>query len=408
MSVARVGVVDDQVRRRPLVETRGRRATRGCASWPPPRRRGPGGRHGPARRPRRRSGRARGCRRRRCRRGPGTPASCRSRTSCVPVGVQGAHARGEHAGTATRLGGDRLELPDLEQRRGDRDPGGGDPVDLVGRRARGVLEAVDAGVEQRVERLRREGVRGDPRARGVGRGDGVGQHVRGPQRAQVAVGAEVAVDPVGDELDPAVAARGLLARRRPAARRRPRARARSAAGTAWGGRGGGPPGSGAAGRRGRAPSRCRPASPASRTSSTPESRSARACFSAVPSSTGPSEASPMWQCTSTSPGRTQPSSTCIGSRDDGRSNVIRPPTTHASPTSRSSSRTTVPRRCRTTRAQRPPRKRSRPAGSSISVGLRWARPWARSRTPSPAGAAGLARDAALLLGALAPGCPTCP
>ena len=26
----------------------------------------------------------------------GTPASCRSRTSCVPVRVQGAHARGEH------------------------------------------------------------------------------------------------------------------------------------------------------------------------------------------------------------------------------------------------------------------------------------------------------------------------
>ena len=104
--------------------------------------------------------------------------------------------RAANTGYRDALGGDGLELPDLEQRRRDRDPGGGDPVDVVGRRAGGVLEAVDAGVEQRVERLRREGVGGDPGARRVRGGHGVGQHVRGPQRAQVAVGAEVAVDPV--------------------------------------------------------------------------------------------------------------------------------------------------------------------------------------------------------------------
>ena len=50
-------------------------------------------------------------------------------------------------------------------------PGGGDAVDLVGRGARGVLEAVDAGVEQGVQRLGRERVRRDPRAGGVRAGD---------------------------------------------------------------------------------------------------------------------------------------------------------------------------------------------------------------------------------------------
>ena len=70
-----------------------------------------------------------------------------------------------------------------------------------------VLDAVDAGADQAGQRVGAEDVRGDPgagRVRGVDRRD---QHVVGPQRGEVA---DAAVDPVADQLDPAVARRGLL------------------------------------------------------------------------------------------------------------------------------------------------------------------------------------------------------
>src|SRR5699024_4165912 len=76
-----------------------------------------------------------------------------------------------------------------------------------------VLDAVKAGVEEVVDDLAGDGVRGDLRARLVGRGDPLGEHLGGPQRPQVGVRALGAVDPVGDDLHPAVPGGGLLGHR---------------------------------------------------------------------------------------------------------------------------------------------------------------------------------------------------
>ena len=73
-----------------------------------------------------------------------------------------------------------------------------------------VLDAVDAGVDQAGQRVLAEHVRGDPGAVGVGGVDGLLEHVVGPQRREVA---DAAVDPVADQLDPAVAPPGLLGHR---------------------------------------------------------------------------------------------------------------------------------------------------------------------------------------------------
>ena len=70
-----------------------------------------------------------------------------------------------------------------------------------------VLDAVDAGVDQAGQRVLAEHVGGDPGPVGVRGVDGRLQHVVGPQRRQVA---DPAVDPVADELDPAVAPARLL------------------------------------------------------------------------------------------------------------------------------------------------------------------------------------------------------
>ena len=74
--------------------------------------------------------------------------------------------------------------------------------DVVGQ-AGAVLDAVDAGGDQLGHRLLAEAVRGHPRAELVRAGDRRGRDVGGPARREVA---GVAVDPVADELDPAVAA----------------------------------------------------------------------------------------------------------------------------------------------------------------------------------------------------------
>ena len=64
-----------------------------------------------------------------------------------------------------------------------------------------MLDAVDAGADQAGEGVGAEDVGGDPGAGGVGGVDRGHQHVVGPQRRQVA---DAAVDPVADELHPAV------------------------------------------------------------------------------------------------------------------------------------------------------------------------------------------------------------
>ena len=66
-----------------------------------------------------------------------------------------------------------------------------------------VLDAVDPRPDQTGQRILAEDVRGDPRTVGVGGVDRRLEHVVGPQRRQIAY---AAVDPVADQLDPAVAA----------------------------------------------------------------------------------------------------------------------------------------------------------------------------------------------------------
>ena len=70
-----------------------------------------------------------------------------------------------------------------------------------------MLDAVDAGVDQAGQRVLAEDVRGDAGAVGVRGFDGGLEDVVGPQRREIADGT---VNPVADQLDPAVAAAGLL------------------------------------------------------------------------------------------------------------------------------------------------------------------------------------------------------
>ena len=77
---------------------------------------------------------------------------------------------------------------------------------VSGCEAAGVLDAVGAGGGQVAQRLLAEAVRRHPGALLVGRRDRLGEHVGRPARREVA---GVAVDPVADQLDPAVAGAGL-------------------------------------------------------------------------------------------------------------------------------------------------------------------------------------------------------
>ena len=120
-----------------------------------------------------------------------------------------------------------------------------------------VLDRVEPGGDEPGQRVLTEHVRGDAGAEFVRAADRLGQHVVRPDRREIA---ELAVDPVGGDLDPAVAVRPPGVRpRRPARPVRPRCRARGC--SAWDGRCAGRRGSAAAGRRATAPSGCRPASP---------------------------------------------------------------------------------------------------------------------------------------------------
>ena len=126
----------------------------------------------------------------------------------------------------------------------------------------------------------------------------VGERLGRERRRQVAV---VAGDPVADQLHPAVARLRLLGdvRRRG---RRARPRGRSCGCSAGCARGGVRTGSAAAGRRGPAPSGCRPAS-RSRAAAARRRRGRRPpARSVVASSTAPCSSSPMWQWASTRPG----------------------------------------------------------------------------------------------------------
>ena len=249
---ARVGGVDDEVR-----ATRPRRARRHRASArvrqlaAATTSRGRDARRGPARRPRRRSARARSCRPRRCRRAAGTPGVVQVAHVLVPARVQARACARRTPGTGRRLGGDRLELRDLEQRRGDRDPRGGDR----GRSGR----AVAPGARARGSRRRRRAARRAPRSANVC------AVTRAPAACAAATAsASTSAGHSGRRSPSAPRSRSIqsatsLTQPSPRAassrdrgrqvRRRRRARGRSAAGSAWGGRGAGRRGSAAAGRR---------------------------------------------------------------------------------------------------------------------------------------------------------------
>ena len=86
------------------------------------------------------------------------------------------------------------------------------------------------GLDQAGQRVLAEDVRGDPGAVGVCGVDRGLEHVVGPQRRQIA---DAAVDPVADQLDPAVAAPRLLGHRGRQLRLVFELDRRSRAGSAW-------------------------------------------------------------------------------------------------------------------------------------------------------------------------------
>ena len=106
-----------------------------------------------------------------------------------------------------RLRGDVGEGGDVDQRRDDRHALLGEAREVPRQQAGGVLDAVDPGVEHVVERVLGEAVRGDAGAFLVGGGD---RRLERRPRASGGEVAGVAVDPVPDEFDPAVAARACL------------------------------------------------------------------------------------------------------------------------------------------------------------------------------------------------------
>ena len=118
------------------------------------------------------------------------------------IAVQRPHVRGVGRELLLRRPGDLGKGVDVDQRRHHRDPPAGDLVQQVGGDPGAVLDRVDAGVDQPRQRLLAEGVRGDPHAELVGASDRRRQHVVRPGRRQVP---DRAVDPVGGQLDPAVA-----------------------------------------------------------------------------------------------------------------------------------------------------------------------------------------------------------
>ena len=233
-------------------------------------------------------------------RDPGLPGGA----DALPgVLVQVAHVCRVRRELRLALLGPQREVLDVDQRRDDGDAALRNVVEQVGGEPGAVLDRVDAGRDQPGQRVLAEDVGGDPRAEFVRPPDRLLERAVGPERGQIA---GRPVDPVADDLDPAVAARRPAPRpRRPARPVRPRRRRRVCSGAAA--RCAARRGSAGAGPRAAALRVLSTGEPASRSSNAPPSRSASAC-SAWPSgsSTNPCGDIPMWQCASTKPGMIQP------------------------------------------------------------------------------------------------------
>ncbi len=124
----------------------------------------------------------------------------------VPPLVQPSHMGGPARELPLAAVGELREEGDVDERGHDRDPALREQRDRLLRQPGGVLDAVDAGLDQRRQGLLGEAVRGDARAEPVRLGDGGLDLAARPAGRQVA---GLAVDPVTDELDPAVAVAGL-------------------------------------------------------------------------------------------------------------------------------------------------------------------------------------------------------
>src|SRR5665647_327747 len=129
------------------------------------------------------------------------------RDSLIAARVQVSHVRRVSRESALGASSDRRERVDVHQSRNDRNPLCGKGVDGVWRQPGGVLDAVDTRGCKVAKGLLAEAVGRHPGTLLVRGGD------RGDQRLPRPAGAEVTgvpIDPVADQLDPAVTATRLL------------------------------------------------------------------------------------------------------------------------------------------------------------------------------------------------------
>ncbi len=117
-------------------------------------------------------------------------------------GLQAPHVRGVGGELGVGSGGDVVEGLDVDHGRHERGALGGHPVEQLDRQPRAVLDRVGPGLDDAGDGLLGEGVDGDLGALGLGGVDSGGQDLGLEAGGEVALGA---VDPVADELDPAVA-----------------------------------------------------------------------------------------------------------------------------------------------------------------------------------------------------------
>ena len=186
----------------------------------------------PARSPRRRPGRARRSRRRRSRRArrPRPRPRCGSSRRSARAGRACARRRSGSASAASANDGKFAMLITVGTRCTPRSAAAAmvssvSPVPCS-------MQSTPGG-QQPGQRVLAEHVGGHPGAAGVRDGDRLGQHVVRPQRREIA---DVPVDPVADDLDPAVAVRDLPGHLARAARPGPRDRRPARGCTAWCGR----------------------------------------------------------------------------------------------------------------------------------------------------------------------------
>src|SRR5450631_740164 len=128
------------------------------------------------------------------------------RDGLVTAGMQVCQVRCVGRVLVLGTGGNGGEAVDVHQGRNDRDPLCGKRVDGVGHKPGGVLDTVDAGRGEITQGLLTEAVSGHPGTLLVRGRDGWGQGVTRPAGAEVS---GVPVDPVADQLDPAVTGAGL-------------------------------------------------------------------------------------------------------------------------------------------------------------------------------------------------------